>query len=68
VNLVKDVLGVTFVTANKLVEELEELELLDEVTGGKRNRIFRYTPYLALFEGEEGAEDQAPVETTEAEA
>jgi Fic family protein len=49
VNLVKDTLAVSFVTANKLVERLTEAELLDEVTGGRRNRVFRYAPYLRLF-------------------
>jgi Fic family protein len=49
VNLVKDTLAVSFVTANKLVERLTEEGLLDEVTGGRRNRVFRYAPYLQLF-------------------
>jgi Fic family protein len=49
VNLVKDALGLSFVTANKLIERLVALGLLEEVTGGRRNRVFRYTPYLAQF-------------------
>lgn len=38
-----------FITANRLVARLETLGLLEETTGGKRFRRFRYTPYLALF-------------------
>jgi Fic family protein len=49
VNLVKEQLGVSFVTANKLVEELVSAGLLDETTGRSRNRVFRYGPYLELF-------------------
>ncbi len=51
VNLVQEILDVkAFTTANKLVERFETLGLLQEITGGQRNRIFRYTPYLRLLE------------------
>src|SRR5207248_6239566 len=57
VNLVKDSLGIAFVTANKLVEQLEALGVLEEITGRKRGRIFSYTPYIALFrDGPPGAD------------
>jgi len=46
-------LDVTFATANKLVEGLERWALLQEVTGRRRDRIFRFSPYLALFEIED---------------
>jgi Fic family protein len=49
VNLVKDRLGVSFVTANKLIDELVTEGLLQETTGRSRNRVFRYRPYLELF-------------------
>ena len=49
VGLVRERLGVSFVTAGRLVEQLENLELLEETTGGQRNRRYRYTPYLVLF-------------------
>ena len=55
VNLISKELGVSFATANKLVSQLEELDFLDEVTGRRRDRIFRFAPYLTLFEGDEGA-------------
>lgn len=53
VALVRDDLGVSFATANKLVESLQELGLVKEITGRKRDRIFRFEPYLQFFEEEE---------------
>lgn len=50
IGVVIEGLGVTFRTASKLVEQFRSLGLLEEITGGQRNRRFRYTPYLALFE------------------
>lgn len=41
-----------YVTANKLIEQFSQLGLLQEQTGWKRNRIYRYEPYLALFAGD----------------
>jgi Fic family protein len=66
VNLVKDKLGVTFVTASKLVEQLAGLGIVDEITGRKRDRIFSYTPYVALFRDQPPAADQGEVQETEA--
>jgi Fic family protein len=68
VALVRDNLGVTFATANKLVDQLSGLGLLRETTGRKRDRIFRFAPYLALFEGDEDApiEPEDVAETTPA--
>lgn len=43
-------LGCTFVTANKTVAQLVEMGVLEEVTGHRRNRRFRFSPYLELFE------------------
>jgi Fic family protein len=40
----------SYVTANKLVDQLVELKLLREITGQQRNRRYRYEPYLVLFE------------------
>ncbi len=50
VNSVKDALDVSFVTANRLIDHLQLSELVQEITGGRRSRIFRYTPYLALLQ------------------
>lgn len=42
-------LGVTYVTANNHVTRLQDLGLLKELTGYKRNRRFAFSPYLVLF-------------------
>jgi len=49
VSVVAENLGVTFTTATRLLRQAEQLNLLDETTGGQRNRRYRYTPYLSLF-------------------
>ncbi len=68
VSLVKEQLKISFATANKLVEQFVELDLVEETTGHKRNRRYRYKPYLALFE-EQGVTPATPravpVQTTE---
>ncbi len=46
---VQKAIGVSWPTANKLINQLVERGLLTEVTGQRRNRVFRYAPYLALF-------------------
>ena len=66
VNLVKDSLGISFVTANKLVEQLEGLGMVEEITGRKRDRIFSYTPYVALFQDEPPGAEDGDVQETEA--
>lgn len=51
----------SFVTANKLVEQFEKLDILKETTGGQRNRRYSYFPYLALFESSATArQNRAP--------
>jgi Fic family protein len=66
VSVAAEVLGVTFPTANRLIGRFEELGLVLEVTGQRRSRLFRYEPYLRLFdEPEEAANEPAPTEATE---
>ncbi|AKQ69812.1 hypothetical protein A176_006724 [Myxococcus hansupus] len=43
-------LACSYVTAATAIEQLEQAGLLRETTGQKRNRLYRYDPYLALFE------------------
>jgi Fic family protein len=50
VRMAQERLNCAFVTANKVVERFVKLGLLEEITGFQRNRRFRYSPYLALFE------------------
>ena len=65
VGLVKSELGVAWGTANNLVAQLEELGLLRETTGQKRSRVFRYDPYLALFDEPEPDDVGTQVQLTE---
>jgi Fic family protein len=41
-----------FGTANSIVEKLERLGLLREITGQERNRRYQYEPYVRLFDSE----------------
>jgi Fic family protein len=50
-------LQVSFVSANSAVLSLEKAGLIKETTGKKRGRIFRFEPYLKLFD------DPIPVNT-----
>jgi Fic family protein len=64
--LVTDSLQVSAPTSHKLLQSLEELGILVETTGYKRNRMFRYTPYLSLFdEPVEAPQDLGPIQETE---
>lgn len=45
-----DALGVSRPTTRQLLERLQYLGIVQETTGGRRNRRFRHTPYLDLFE------------------
>ena len=42
-------LGITYAGANSLISRLTRIGLLQEITGQKRHRVFRYAPYLDLF-------------------
>jgi Fic family protein len=53
VNLASAELGTSFATANKLLEQFQALQLVAEVTGRKRDRVFRFEPFLLLFEDDE---------------
>jgi Fic family protein len=51
VRMVERRLRCSFATANKLVNQFDDLRLLKKVSPwASRNRRFRYDPYLALFE------------------
>jgi len=64
IRAVSEVLGVHYVTANKLVERFQELGILTETTGRKRNRVFTYEPYLDLFRDDPIQDRVVPFETT----
>ena len=42
--------GTNFPAANRLVARLVDLGILEEITGDRRNRVYRYTPYLQILE------------------
>lgn len=46
---VVDITGVSMPTAYKILEELQQYEILKEVTGGKRGQVFMFEPYIKLF-------------------
>jgi hypothetical protein len=48
--------------ANTLIGGLCEISLLDEITGGRRNRMFRFTGYVDLFADSEVDADAAEPE------
>jgi Fic family protein len=41
--------GVSPASAYKLIADLERLDLLKELTGGKRDKRYAFEPYLKLF-------------------
>lgn len=50
VRMVESVLGCSYSTANTTVNQLCKLKILSEATGKARYRIFRYDPYIRLFD------------------
>lgn len=52
VRMVEAHLGCSYATANSLIGQFAtpKLGFLEEVSGGQRNRRFRFKPYLALFD------------------
>jgi Fic family protein len=65
-NQVKDKLGISFAQANKILSRYEELGLVKETTGQKRNRRFRFDPYLNLFRSPEDTPPESLPDTTQA--
>ena len=47
---VRGITGTSFVAANQLATRLVDLGVLEEVTGYRRNRVFRYGAFVRLFE------------------
>jgi Fic family protein len=64
INAVRAHLSVSFPTASRLVSAFEGLSILEEVTGYRRNRMFRYTEFLSLFSEPERTDDHGAVEAT----
>jgi len=69
VNAAKDALGVSYRYANDVIADLVASGMLEEITGQRRNRRFRFARYLALFqEPPESATADATVQETMFEA
>lgn len=49
---ISELLGISPSTANRLIKELIELEILSELTGYKRNRKYMFTEYFKIFHKE----------------
>lgn len=49
-NAIATILDVHLSTANRMIKDLESKEILTELTGYKRNRIFAFTPYIDIFQ------------------
>jgi Fic family protein len=61
VGMVEKQLGCAYATAKSAIKELEDLGLLKETTGFKRNKRYEYAPYLAFWrEAEDDFSDIDP--------
>jgi Fic family protein len=50
VRMAQDALGCSYGTAGSVIQEFERLGILEEVSGRQRNRLYRYEPYVSLFD------------------
>lgn len=48
-NIVAEVVGLTLASVYKLIKDLEKLEILNEITGGRRGKLYIFEKYLRLF-------------------
>lgn len=62
-NQAKDRLSISFAQASKVLHRFEELGLLLETTGQKRNRLFRFEPYLKLFRSPDSPREEATADS-----
>ena len=45
-----EIVGISYPSAYKLIEDLEKLDILKEITGGQRSREYVFEKYLDLFQ------------------
>lgn len=50
INAAKDVMGCAFATAASIVDQLQSLNIVREITGNERNRLYQYQPYVDVFQ------------------
>lgn len=48
-HVLKEVTGLSLPTVYKLLSDLEKLEILKEVTGSKREKLYGFYDYMVLF-------------------
>ena len=66
VKAAQELLKVSFPAANGMIGDLQKVGILTEITGGRRNRMFRFDPYLDLFaDVSDVADDGAAVQPTQ---
>lgn len=55
---VESALDIAYVTASRAVVRLQEAGLLEEMTGRQRDRVYRYVPYIELFNDQPGYQQE----------
>lgn len=48
-NIVMEDVKTSYPTANNIVQQLEKMGILNEITGQRRNRVYLYRTYMGLF-------------------
>ncbi len=67
VKRVSEALSVSYATAKNAIERLESAQVMVEITGFQRNKIYPYQPYTRLFaEQTLPGDNTAPVQSTQA--
>jgi Fic family protein len=46
---IRELTGLSLPSVYKLVDDLQKLEILDEITGGKRGKIYAFQDYINIF-------------------
>ncbi|HWL44019.1 MAG TPA: Fic family protein [Ilumatobacter sp.] len=64
VKYVVEHVGGTPTTIGGLLDKLTSLGVIEETTGQKRNRVYRYSPFLDLFTADDPAPSSLPEEVT----
>lgn len=57
-------LGASPTTIGLLLDKATKLGMVEEITGQRRNRVYRYSPFLDLFTSDEPGERGVPEEVT----
>lgn len=68
INMAAEYLQMSYVTARNVVERFVQGGLLKELTGKSRNKVYRYQPYIDIFQEQHSAtsEKKTPIQLTNA--